>query len=261
MPGEHNIWIVGGNLELAGAEMEYEGQAPQVWLAGGNVFVEGGGGSFTFEGEWSGATNYTTGQIVRYNDSLFQAIADNSGDAPFLNAPGTYAPLMEFTPTIPINAETGDIEIGVRFMVDQTCEATASLFYKGDATNGGTHVGRIWNNSTATQLDSEDYTGETASGWQRQVFATPITLQPGIIYMHSVTLPQAHYSNTPALMSMGPFVDGPVRVGVSMFNGTPGSMPDTPFQDTLYFNTIEVTVPTDPNWILLAKGEWGNRTP
>lgn len=255
---EKHIWVEGGTLTLLDEAPTVTSGENRVWIDGGSVFIEGGGGGgFAFEGDWSAIANYTTGQVVRYNDSLFQAIQDTSGDVPFLNAPGTHVPLMEFTPTIPINAETGDIEIGIRFMVDQACEATASLFYKGDATNGGTHVGRIWNNSTGVQLDSENYTGETASGWQRQAFSTPITLQPGTIYMHSVTLPQAHYSNTPTLMSMAPFTAGPVKVGVSMFNGTPGSMPDTAFQDTLYFNTIEVTVPTDPNWILLAKGEWG----
>lgn len=256
---EKRVWIEGGNVELAEAPMDYIGQGSErIWIEGGNLFVDGGGGGgFTFEGEWDVGTAYTTGQIVRYDNSLYQAKQDTTGDTPPANAPGVYAPLLEFTPTVPVNAEAGDIEIGIRFLVDQTCTATASYFYKGDATNGGTHVGRVWNGSTATQLDSENYTGETASGWQRQAFATPVTLNPGTIYVHSVTLPQAHYSNTPNLMSLAPFMDGPVRVGVSLFNGTPGSMPDTAFQDFLYFNTIEVTVADDPNWELLAKGEWG----
>lgn len=258
MPGEHTLWAVGGSLELLEAPVPYEGQAPQVWLAGGSVFLEGGGGGgFTFEGEYDPGTAYTAGQIVRYNNSLYQAKQATTGNAPPMNAPGIYRPLLDLTPVTPVNSEAGDLEIGIRFMVDQACTATASYFYKGDATNGGTHVGRIWNGSTAVQLDTETYTGETASGWQRQAFATPITLNPGTIYVHSVSLPQAHYSNTALLMSCGPFMSGPVRVGASMFNSTLGNMPDTEFSDTLYFNTLEVTVATDANWELLSKGEWG----
>lgn len=258
---ENHIWVEGGTLTLLDEAPTVTSGEKRVWIDGGSVFIEGGGGGgFTFEGEWDVGTAYTTGQIVRYNNSLYQALANSTGSTPPLNAPGTYIPLMEFTPVTPVNAEAGDIEIGIHFMVDQTCEATASWFYKGDTTNGGTHVGRIWNVGTGAQLDNENYTGETDSGWQRQAFATPITLSPGVMYMHSVTLPQAHYSNTTSMMRNAPFISGPVKVGASLFNGTVNTIPNTEFQDTLYFNTIEVTVPVNTDWELLAKGEWGTIT-
>lgn len=258
MPGEHHVWAIGGNLELAEAAMDYEGQAPQVWLAGGNVFIEGGGGGgFTPADEWDIATQYETGDVVTYNQSLYIATGASIGEDPPANSGLTHVSMQQFIPVIPVNGEAGDIEIGIVFMVDQQCLAMASKFYKGDATNIGPHVGRIWNADTGVQMTSETYVGETASGWQRQQFSTPAILIPGTQYIHSVSLPDAHYSNTVGLMRMAPFTDGPIRVGRSTFNTTAGSMPTTEFNDIFYFNAVEVNINIASNWQLLAKGDWG----
>lgn len=258
MPGEHKVFAVGGNLELAAEAMEYNGQAPQVWLAGGQVFVEGGGGGGSFSPTaWDIGTQYTTGDVVTYNQSLYIATADSVGENPQTNNAGVYTSMQQFSPVIPVNTEAGDIEIGIVFMVDQQCTATASLFYKGDATNIGPHVGRIWNADSGVQVTNVTYTGETASGWQRMAFASPPTLIPGVQYIHSVTLPDGHYSNTIGLMRTAPFTDGPIRVGRSVFNSTGGSIPSTEFNGIFYFNAVEVTVSLPSSWQLLAKGDWG----
>lgn len=254
---EKRIFVEGGTLTALSEAPAVRSGSESVWIEGGSVFIEGGGGGTTFQGEWDNGTIYAVGDMVTYNQNLYIATAGGAANTPGMNNSGVYAAMVEYSPVTPVNSEAGDIEIGIEFQVDQTCSANASLFYKGDSTNGGTHVGRIWNADTGVQLTSENYTGETASGWQRQVFSSPVTLNPTVRYIHSVTLPQAHYSNTAFLFRTGPFTDGPIKVGASLFHDTPGSMPNTIFNDTFYFNAVEVTVAANPQWQLIAKGVWG----
>lgn len=238
--------------------MQYIGQGEQrIWIEGGNLFVNGGGGGSFDAAPWEIGTAYVEGDVVTYNQSLYIATGASIGENPPANSGTTYVSMQQFSPTIPVNSEAGDIEIGIVFMVDQQCLATASKFYKGDATNIGPHVGRIWNADTGVQLTSETYTGETASGWQRQEFSSPVVLSPGTQYIHSVSLPDGHYSNTIGLMRVAPFTDGPIRVGRSTFNTTAGSMPTTEFNNIFYFNAVEVNINIASNWLLLAKGDWG----
>ncbi len=254
---EKRVWVEGGNVEAVAGPMQYIGQGEsRIWIEGGNIAITGGGAGFS-PTEWELATPYDTGDVVSYNQSLYIATAPTIGDDPQANNDGTYISMQQFSPVIPVNAEAGDIEIGIVFTVDQQCIATASRFYKGDATNIGPHVGRIWNADTGVQLTNETYVGETASGWQRQAFTTTPTLLPGTQYIHSVSLPDGHYSNTIGLMRMSPYTDGPLRVGASTFNTTAGSMPTTEFNSIFYFNAVEVSVATAGPWQLLAKGDWG----
>lgn len=255
---EMRVWVEGGNVEAVEGPMQYIGQGEKrIWIEGGNIAITGGGGGSTVQGEWDAGTAYAAGDLVTYNQNLYVALQATTGDTPPQNNGGTYTTMQQFDPATPVNSEAGDISIGIMFQVDQDCQLVASLFYKGDATNGGTHVGRIWNAETGAQIDNVTYTGETASGWQRQQFAAPVPLFAGTLYVHSVDLPQAHYSNTTFFMRTGPFTDGPVRVGSSAFNANLNTMPTDVFNDIFYFNAIEVVVPSNPDWQLLGKGDWG----
>ena len=77
-------------------------------------------------------------------------------------------------------------EMGVKFSVSAPVSVTAIRFYK-DPNETGTHVGRIWT-ATGTALANVTFAGETASGWQVQNLASPLTLQPGVVYVASVGL-------------------------------------------------------------------------
>lgn len=256
---EKKVWVEGGNLTAVAGPMQYIGQGEsRIWIEGGNIAITGGGGGgLDYQGNYSNATAYTTGQVVTYNGSLYQALQNTTGNAPPNNDGGVYTTAQQFTPEIPINSDAGNIEVGFQFWVDQACTLTAGLFYKGDATNGGTHVIRLWDAATATQITSTTVTGETASGWQRQAFSSPPSLTPWKRYIFSYSDPQGHYSNTEQFFGGGHYIDGPVRWEMGMFNSTSGNIPNTPFKDIFYFSAVEVTVAANANWKLLAKGDWG----
>jgi hypothetical protein len=77
-------------------------------------------------------------------------------------------------------------EMGVKVQALSTLQVTAIRFYK-DAAETGTHTGRVWN-SSGQVIAQTAFTGETASGWQQQSLGTPVTLQPGQVYVISVGL-------------------------------------------------------------------------
>ena len=54
-------------------------------------------------------------------------------------------------------------------------------FYKG-AGNNGTHSGLLYN-SSGTVLAQATFSGETASGWQRVTFSSPVNITPNTTYV------------------------------------------------------------------------------
>jgi hypothetical protein len=65
-------------------------------------------------------------------------------------------------------------EMGVKVKVDLAMQLTSIRYYKSPGETG-THVGRVWT-SGGVQLAQVTFTGETASGWQVQALATPLSL-------------------------------------------------------------------------------------
>ena len=62
-------------------------------------------------------------------------------------------------------------ELGTRIRVTAQSQLIALRFWK-EPGETGTHVGRLWS-STGTQLASATFQNESASGWQRQMLASP----------------------------------------------------------------------------------------
>ena len=94
----------------------------------------------------------------------------------------------EFTNLDTANGRGGagpySLEMGVKLRVTQPAELEGIRFYKAtDET--GTHVGRLWTGS-GQLVASVTFTGESASGWQEQSFASPVDLAPGQTYVVSV---------------------------------------------------------------------------
>ena len=69
---------------------------------------------------------------------------------------------------------------------------TGIRFYKA-ASNTGTHVGHLWS-AGGTLLASAAFTSETASGWQRVSFATPVAIAANTTYVASYHTDVGHYS-------------------------------------------------------------------
>ncbi|MFF9197548.1 DUF4082 domain-containing protein [Streptomyces sp. NPDC014779] len=95
-------------------------------------------------------------------------------------------------------AETGDgnsLELGTRFRSALNGKVTGVTFYKG-ATNTGTHTGSLWTDD-GTLLATGTFTGETASGWQKLTFATPVDITADTTYVVSYHAPNGNYAADP----------------------------------------------------------------
>ena len=84
------------------------------------------------------------------------------------------------------------VELGVKFKSDVAGTITGIRFYKATA-NTGAHVGNLWT-STGTRLATVTFTNETASGWQKALFATPVAIASNTVYIASYHADNGHYS-------------------------------------------------------------------
>ena len=84
------------------------------------------------------------------------------------------------------------VELGVKFKSDVAGTIAGIRFYKAGA-NTGTHIGNLWT-SNGTQLATVTFTGETASGWQQALFATPVAIASNTVYVASYHANNGHYS-------------------------------------------------------------------
>jgi hypothetical protein len=142
----------------------------------------------------------------------------------------THLPVQDYRP----GPGPFSYELGTRITADQRSSLVALRFYK-DAGETGTHVGRVWS-SSGQQLAQVTFTGESASGWQRQSLSTPLTLQPGQTYTVSVGL-NAYYSKTVGGLS-AQLSNGPLRSvvgGNGVYANSAGQYPSNSWQSSNYF--------------------------
>ncbi|MBK7843174.1 MAG: DUF4082 domain-containing protein [Bdellovibrionales bacterium] len=102
-----------------------------------------------------------------------------------------------FSPaTVPGNIEatfdTASVELGMKFRSDIDGYILGVRFYKG-INNTGVHSGTLWN-STGTALATVTFTGESGSGWQQQLFSSPVAISANTTYVISYHAPVGLYS-------------------------------------------------------------------
>jgi hypothetical protein len=85
------------------------------------------------------------------------------------------------------------VELGVKFQSSVAGTVTGVRFYKGPQ-NTGTHVGHLWS-SSGTKLATVTFTNETATGWQKANFSTPVSIHANTTYIVSYYAPNGHYSD------------------------------------------------------------------
>jgi Domain of unknown function (DUF4082)/Bacterial Ig-like domain len=190
----------------------------------------------------------------------------------FTTAPAT-PPIRTFSlfaPTdTPVNRTAADhrsAELGVKFRATVDGFVTGVRFYKGDATNGGTHVGHLWK-SDGSQLGSVAFTDEKDSGWQQALFPTPIPITAGDVYVISYFAPQGDYAADNFYFAPGGpggagVNNGPLHAlsnqeaggepngnGVFLFNEE-GGFPTTSLRASNYWVDVVFTSPAEPPQVL-----------
>ena len=123
-------------------------------------------------------------------------------------------------------------------------DLTSVRFYK-DAAENGTHVGRVWTEG-GTPLGSVTFTGETASGWQKQALASPIALTAGTNYIVSVNINNTFVFTNGGLAT--PIVSGPVRsVGAGVYGASSGTFPTNSWNNSNYLvDGVVANAPVSP---------------
>ena len=96
------------------------------------------------------------------------------------------------TPWTADENDASAVEVGVKFKADLDGTITGVSFYKS-SLNTGTHVGNLWT-ASGTLLASGTFTNETATGWQKLTFSTPVSITAGTTYIASYYAPRGHYS-------------------------------------------------------------------
>jgi len=88
--------------------------------------------------------------------------------------------------------EKASVELGMKFTADTAGFVSGVRFYKY-AQNTGTHVGHLWS-SSGTLLGTVTFSGETASGWQQAMFASPIAVNANTTYVISYHTNTGYYA-------------------------------------------------------------------
>jgi hypothetical protein len=155
------------------------------------------------------------------------------------------------TPPIVDSADTGAVELGLRFTPTSDGFVSGVRFYKS-AANTGTHVGSLWS-SAGQRLATVTFSGETASGWQSASFSSPVAVTAGDTYVVSYTAPNGRYSledgafwyrgeDNGALSVAGGWGSEPAGVF-----SNPGAFPNNSFQRAQYYvDVLFTTVDESP---------------
>jgi hypothetical protein len=115
-------------------------------------------------------------------------------------------------------------ELGTAFTSNIAGQITAVRFWKAPS-EGGTHIGNVWS-STGQLLASVTFANETASGWQQQALANPLTIAPNTIYVVSVNTGATYFVYTPGGLSSQVSNENLTSVGGNNgLAGNPGVFP------------------------------------
>lgn len=131
-------------------------------------------------------------------------------------------------------------ELGMKFEVTRNATLLGFRYFRASKETGA-HSGRLWL-ANGTAIASAAFAGESASGWQQTMLATPVELVPGQRYVASVGF-NAFYSATQYGLQTG-LSDGPVRSVADGANGVfsdaAGIFPTKSYRSSNYFVDVIV---------------------
>lgn len=218
-----SLWTSGGQLL---ARVTFTGETPSGWqqarfstpvqVSPGTTYIAS---YFAPEGEYSQNTSYFTAPVVS-GPLTAPASGASGGNGVYRYASSSVFPNRTyvasnywvdvlFTPsgqppvtsslwsdtTLPAVQSADDpnaVTLGLKFRATTSGTVRGVKFFKG-AQNTGTHTGSLWT-SGGQLLASVTFTGETASGWQRMDFATPVAITANTTYVVSYHTTSGFYA-------------------------------------------------------------------
>ncbi|WP_426225326.1 DUF4082 domain-containing protein [Pseudarthrobacter sp. DSP2-3-2b1] len=170
-------------------------------------------------------------------------------------------PYTVFGTEVPAAADSGDggaYELGMKITPTVDGFITGVRFYKSTA-NTGTHVGSLWS-AAGQRIANATFTAETASGWQKVLFAQPVAVVAGQTYTVSYTAPRGHYASKDNQWASFGFTDPPLTVAGGFGSppagvyGSPDAYPTSSFGNGNYY--VDAVFDTNDNTPLTASGHW-----
>jgi hypothetical protein len=107
------------------------------------------------------------------------------------------------------------VELGMRFRTTTAGSVTGVRFFKA-AGDRGRHVGTLWDGA-GRALARVRFSGESAKGWQRADFSTPVEVAPGQTYTVSYHSTSGSYVAQRGFFSGGDVSSGPLRASAGVF--------------------------------------------
>jgi hypothetical protein len=110
------------------------------------------------------------------------------------------------------------VVLGMKFLVNADGKISGLRFYKS-AQNTGTHVGDLWD-AQGKNLATVTFANETASGWQKADFATPVNITAGTTYTVSYHTTTGHYAGDEGYFNAAKTNNGitaPANAGVFVY--------------------------------------------
>jgi len=162
-----------------------------------------------------------------------------SGTTVNLTVTGSASVFGQETPAESATNDSSATELGLRFTPASDGFVSGVRFYKASG-NTGTHVGSLWN-ASGQRLAQVTFSNETATGWQKATFSSPVEVTEGTHYTVSYSAPQGHYSYTQRYWPYVARATSPVEATPGLGAAAPGtfgsvgSMPTDTWNEANYF--------------------------
>jgi len=156
-------------------------------------------------------------------------------------------------PSVASAADTGAVELGLRFQPTSDGYVTAIRFYKGPL-NTGEHTGSLWSNA-GTLLATVTFADESADGWQQATLPEPVFVQANATYVVSYHTETGGYAVDPGYFATSGVTSGLLRAladGVAGPNGLyeygAGGFPTRSYRSSNYWVDIVLVtaLPSSP---------------
>lgn len=173
------------------------------------------GVGFTARGVWSPSATYAALDIVSRSGRAYMALTNSTNVDPASESgsviPDTPVPAGDFSP--------GPYSLGHVFTTASTVSLLGARFWKAPG-EAGSHAINLWDH-LGNLIASATVGNETASGWQRQDFLTPVLIEPGQFYVISYETHGLCSATNNALPSYG----GPINMSASVASTNLGVTP------------------------------------
>ncbi len=167
-----------------------------------------------------------------------------------VSAQETLSLLGTNAPAVVDSKDPKSVVLGVKVFSDVAGKILGCSFYKAPANAGG-HVVSLWD-ASGKLLASQTATGETASGKQTVLFATPVQIAAKQTVTCGYFAPQGHYSydlNAFAAQKDAAPLHAPINGGVAVYSSQATTFPTTAFQASNYWVDVLFALPSSATWI------------